>query len=50
MNKLTIMLVIAYHMNGNLALEEVQLALDEDYSPLFSYFQTSLMITGQWST
>jgi len=36
-------------MDRNLALREVQLALDEVDCPFFSYFISSLSITGQGS-
>jgi len=48
-NKLAITSVIAYYMDRNWALREVQLAFDEVDSPFFSYFECSLRITGQWS-
>jgi len=48
-NKLAITSVIAYYMDRNWALREVQLAFDEVYSPIFSYFESSLRITGQGS-
>ena len=48
-NKLAITSVIAYHMDQNLALREVQLALNGVDSPFFSYFKSSLRITGQES-
>jgi len=50
MNKLAIMSVIAHYMDRNWALQEVQLAFDKVDSPFFSYFETSLRITGQGST
>jgi hypothetical protein len=37
-------------MDENLALQEVQQAFDEVYSPFFLYFQISSRITGQGST
>jgi len=46
-NKLAITSVIAYYMDRNWALREVQLAFDEVNSPIFSYFESSLRITGQ---
>jgi len=49
-NKLAIMSVIAYYMDKNCTLREVQLAFDEVDSPFFSYFESSLRITGQGST
>jgi len=48
-NKLAITSVIAYYMDRNWALQEVQLAFDEVDSPIFSYFEISLRITGQGS-
>jgi hypothetical protein len=48
-NKLAIMSVIAYYMDRNWALREVQLAFDEVDSPICSYFESSLRITGQGS-
>jgi len=49
-NKLPIMSVIAYHMDPNWALRDVQLVFNEVDSPFLSYFQSSLRITGQGST
>jgi len=49
MNILAITSVIAYYMNQNWDLQEVQLAFDEVDSPFFSYFEISLRITGQGS-
>jgi hypothetical protein len=49
-NKLAITSVIAYYMDRNWALREVQLAFDEIDCPIFSYFESSLRITGQGST
>jgi hypothetical protein len=49
-NKLAMTSVIAYHMDRNWALQEVQLAFDEVDSPFFSYFESSLRISGQGST
>jgi hypothetical protein len=49
MKKLVITSVIAYCMDRNWALREVQLAFDEVDSPIFSNFKTSLRITGQGS-
>jgi hypothetical protein len=48
-NKLAITSVIAYYMDRNWAVQEVQLAFDEVDSPIFSYFESSLRITGQGS-
>jgi len=48
-NKLVITSVIAYYMDRKWALQEVQLAFDEVDSPIFSYFESSLRITGQGS-
>jgi len=48
-NKLAITSVIAYYMDRNWALREVQLAFDEVDSPIFSYFESSIRITGQGS-
>jgi hypothetical protein len=48
-NKLAIMSVIAYYMDRNWALREVQLAFNEVDSPIFSYVESSLSITGQGS-
>jgi len=45
-NKLAITSVIVHYMNRNWALREIQLALDEVDSPIFSYFESSLRITG----
>jgi hypothetical protein len=50
MKTLAIPSVIAYYIDSNWALREVQLALNEVDSPLFSYFETSLRISGQGST
>jgi len=49
-NKLAITSVIAYYMDRNWALREVQLAFDEVDSPFFFYFESSLRIAGQGST
>jgi len=49
-NKLGITSVIAYYMDRNWALREVQLVFDEVDSPFFSYFESSLRITCQGST
>jgi hypothetical protein len=49
-NTLAIMSVIADYMDRNWALREVQLAFVEVDSPFFSYFESSLRITGHWST
>jgi len=49
-NKSAIMLVIAYYMARNWALREVQLVFYKVDSPFFSYFESSLTITGQWSS
>jgi hypothetical protein len=46
-NKLAITSVIAYYMDRNWALRVVQLAFDEVDRPIFSYFESSLRITGQ---
>jgi len=48
-NKLAVTSVIAYYMDRNWALRDVQLAFDEVDSPFFSYFESSLRITGQGS-
>jgi len=48
-NKFAMTSVIAYHMDGNWALGEVQLAFDEVDSPFFSNFESSSRITGQGS-
>jgi hypothetical protein len=48
-NKLAITSIIAYDIDGKWALREVQLVFDEVDSPLFSYFESSLRITGQES-
>jgi hypothetical protein len=48
-NKLAITSVIAYYMDQNWALREVPLAFDEVNSQMFSYFESSLRITGQGS-
>jgi len=40
---------MAYYMDRNWALREVQLAFDEFDSPFFYHFESSLMITGQGS-
>jgi hypothetical protein len=47
--KLAIMSVIAYYMDRNWALRQVQLAFKEVDSPIFSYFERSVRITGQGS-
>jgi hypothetical protein len=49
-NKLAIPSVIAHSMDRNWALREVQLAFNEVVSAFFSYFKSSLRITGQGST
>ena len=49
-NKLAITSVIAYYLDQNWALREVQLAFNEVDSPFFSYFEISLKLTGQGST
>jgi len=48
-NKLAITSVIAYYMDQNWALREVQLTFNEVKSPIFCYFESSLKITGQGS-
>jgi hypothetical protein len=48
-NKLAITLVIAYYMDCNWALREVQLAFDEVDSPFVTYVKRSLRITGRQS-
>jgi hypothetical protein len=48
-NKLGITSVIAYCMDRNCTLREVQLAFDTADGPIFSYFESSLRITGQCS-
>jgi len=48
--KLAITLIIAYYMNRNWTLQEVEQAFDEVDSPFFVYFESSLKITGQGST
>jgi len=48
-NELAITSVIAYYRDRNWALREVQLAFNEVDSPNFSYFESSLRITGQGS-
>jgi hypothetical protein len=40
-NKLAIMSVIAYHMDRNWALREIQLAFDEVDSAFYFYFESS---------
>jgi len=50
MNKVAIVLVIAYYINRNWVLRELQLAFNEVDSPFFSYFENSLIVTGQRST
>jgi hypothetical protein len=49
-NKLEITSVIAYDMDRNWALREVQLAFDKVDCPFFSYFESSLRITGHGSS
>jgi hypothetical protein len=49
MNELAITSIIAYHMDRNWALREVQLAFNEVDSPFFSCFESSLRISGQGS-
>jgi len=53
-NKFAITLVVAYYLDRNWALGEVQLSFDQVDSPFFSHFESSLRITGQgsayWST
>jgi hypothetical protein len=49
MSKLAITSGIAYYMDRNWALREVQLAFDEVDSVIFSYFESSSRITGQGS-
>jgi len=46
MNKLAITLVIAYYIDRNRALREVQLPFDEAESAFFAYFESSVRITG----
>jgi hypothetical protein len=48
-NKLAVTSVIAYYLDLNRTLQEVQLAFDEVDSPFFSYFESSLRMTGQRS-
>ena len=48
-NKLAITSVIPHYMDRDRALQEVQLAFVEVDSPISSYFENSLRITGQWS-
>ena len=48
-NKLPITPIITYHIDRNLTMRQVQLALDEVDRPCFSYFERSFMITGQGS-
>ena len=49
-NKLDLMSVIAYSMDRNEGVREVQLAFDEVNSPFFSYFESAIRITGLGST
>jgi len=49
-NKIPIMSVIAHYMHRTCALREIPPAFDEVGSPLFTYFEISLRITGQGST
>ena len=49
-NKLAITSVIAYYMDQNRALREVQLTFDKVNSLLFSYFECLLRTIGQEST
>jgi len=49
-NTVAITTVIAYYLDQNWVLCEVQLAFNEVDSPFFSYFDISLRITGQGST
>jgi len=49
-NKFGITSVIAYYIDRNWALREVQLAFDEVDTPFFLNFEISLRITGQGST
>jgi len=50
MNKLATTLVIAYDMDQNWVLREVQLAFDDVDSAFFFYFEISLRITCEGST
>jgi len=49
-NKLAITSVIAYYMDRNWTLGDVQLVFNAVDSPFFSYFESSLRITGQGSS
>jgi hypothetical protein len=49
MNKLAITSVIAYYIDPNWAMQKVQQAFDEVVSPFCSYFESSLLTTGQGS-
>jgi len=46
-NKSALTSVIAYYMDRNWALQDVDLAFNEVDSPIISYFESSLRITGQ---
>ena len=48
-NRLAITSVLAYNMDRNWALQELHLAFNEVDSPILSYFESSLRITGQGS-
>jgi hypothetical protein len=48
-NKLALMLDIAYYMNQNWVLRNMQLELDVVDSPFVSYFESSFRIIGQGS-
>jgi len=49
-NKLAITMVIAYYLVRNWVLQKVQQAFDLVDSPFFSYFESSLSITGEGQT
>jgi hypothetical protein len=49
-NNLAISLVIAYDMDRNWALQDVQLAVDKVDRLLFSYFRNEILMIGQEAT
>jgi len=49
-HKLDTTLVIAYYMDRNSALQEVQLAFDEVDRQFFSFFKSQLRMIGQGPT
>jgi len=49
MNIVALMSVVAYYMNWNWAVRDVQLAFDQVDTPFSSYFGISSRITGEVS-